>query len=210
MSRKPAKSQRASIARNRIQPRRPKLVLSEPNLMPSLMPRIPLRFRRSMKFARWSRPVSLCPNTFAPLSSRCCHRLAWNPDSVRRCAGKLLARQAIRQHGLYGRGEALAKLEERTTKTIDALGGWRSICDWSCDQSGILTAQFRGIYQDISRREDARTDPPVNWLSPRTSSGSPWRQNPFARWRKPATGTKCSRESNVASLRSGRSSSALV
>ena len=121
-----------------------------------------------------------------------------------------LTRQAIRQHGLYGRGEALAKLEGRTRKTIGALGGWRKICDWSCDQSGILTAQFRGIYQDISRREDASTDPPVNWLRPRTSSGSPWRQNPFARWLKPATGSKCSRESYVARLRSGRFSIALV
>ena len=71
-------------------------------------------------------------------------------------------RQAVRRHGLYGRGEALAMLDERTRQTLDALGGWQKLCDWPIDQAGILTAQFRDIYQDITRREDSRRALPAD------------------------------------------------
>lgn len=64
-------------------------------------------------------------------------------------------RQAIRRHGLYGQKEALAMFDERTRQTVNSLGGWQKLCDWPIDQSGILTAQFRDIYQDISRRADS-------------------------------------------------------
>ncbi|MDA1248806.1 MAG: hypothetical protein O2820_06230 [Planctomycetota bacterium] len=96
-------------------------------------------------------------------------------------------RQAIRQYGLYGRGEALAKLDERTRQTIEALGGWRKICDWPCDQTGIQNAQFRDIYQDISRREDSRRALPADIRPKLTAAGSTdgaerWLSQNAGRW----------------------------
>lgn len=91
-------------------------------------------------------------------------------------------RQAIRRHGIYGQKVALAKLDESTRKTIAALGGWQRLCDWPTDQAGIMTAQFRDIYRDITEREAGRnalpadirprladsTDEPDRWLTSKT------------------------------------------
>lgn len=80
-------------------------------------------------------------------------------------------RQAVRRYGLYDQTNGLAMLDERTRKTVKALGGWRKICDWS-GPAGVLTAQFRDIFQDISRRADSRRALPVDIRPKLAGSGS--------------------------------------
>lgn len=55
-------------------------------------------------------------------------------------------RQAVRQHGLYGREAALAMLDDASLETIKTLGGWSKLCDWPAESAAALNAQFRDAY----------------------------------------------------------------